>query len=435
MSKEIKDIDAALEASGMRLGHDTAGYARSLIEKVDRPVTKIQANCFGLTVAWRDGVEVFVNPSGSYQVVGTELWMDEDDVAKRVRERLDRKKPAYESLCRQINDACAQISQDMRKKGVALLRELGEKRPVESVSVDRQGLVLTLYDDAKRRIDVKVGILDQFSVALDGNAVPTTCFGVTSAVQVVDLLLKEKSQPPEINDFERSHYDATPQELGSLMKTLVSEIGLRPDHGASSKQVDCGWMLSFGCQAGRVEMLVYYDRHVWVKINGQRALDAPDVSMAVIYLKELLAEEKKETALARPRPPSDPVTDLALEIECHLDNNTGHLISKLGLQPSDYSAEISTSGLTISIHGQVKATVRCDGTVQVERHGQLVCQAPNVEVASTVVKELITDDSPSKRKIVEVQQEPVQAKKSPKLAIIEQEEEEPAVPTPLLNLE
>ena len=130
-----------------------------------------------------------------------------------------------------------------------------------------------------------------------------------------------------------------------------------------------------------------------------------------------------------------PITDLTLEIQSHMDNNTSHLISKLGLQPSDYSAEISTSGLTISIHGQVKATVRCDGTVQVERFDQLVCQAPNVEVASTVVKELITDDSPSKRKIVEVQQEPVQAKKSPKLAIIEQEEEEPAVPTPLLNLE
>jgi hypothetical protein len=323
MSKEIKNIDAALEASGLRLGHDTAGYARSLIEKVDRPVTNIKASCFGLTVGWGGGVEVFVNPSGSCQVVGTELWMDEDEVARRVIERLDKKRPAYDSLCGQINDACAQLSQDMRKKGVALLRELDEKRPVESVSVDRQGLVLTLYDEAKRRIDVKVGILDQFSVALDGNAVPTTCFGVTSAVQVVDLLLKDKPLLPATGEF-----------------------------GMSKR---------------------------------------------------------------------DPVTDLALEIECHLDNNTGHLIRQLGLQSGAYSVKIGASGLIVEI-GPVKATVRCDGTVQVERFDQLVCQAPDVKAALAFIQELMTESS-SKRKVEEVVQEEEEppAKKSPK--------------TPPLNLE
>lgn len=250
-------------------------------------------------------------------------------------------------------------------------------------------------------------------------------FGVPVIASDADLIAK----------FEKSRYPATSRELGSLMKAVVSSIGLRPEHGASSKEIILGWMLSFDCQPGRVEMFVYQDHNVLVKLNGHKVLDAPGVSMAVIYLKELLAEEKKEKVLTRPHPPADPITDLTREIESHLNNDASHLIFKLGLQPSEYSADIAASGLTIVIHGRIKATVRCDGTVQVERYDQLVCQAPNVEVASTVVKELITDDSPSKRKIVEVQQEPIPNKKSPKLAIIEEAEEEPVPPTQLVNLE
>lgn len=358
-NKEIEDVDAALESAGRDLANDIGEYARSLIEKVDRPVTKIKANPFGLTLAWRDGIEVFVRPDGCCQVVGTELWMDEDDVAQRVNERLKNEKPAYESLCRQIDDACAQLSQQMRKKGVALLRELSEKQPVESVSVGRTGLVLTLYDDSKRRIDTKINALGEVSVALDGAAVPTMSgTGVTSSVNVVDLLLKDKPVPPPANEFGVPVIASdTNQELGSV----VSSTGLR------------------------------------------------------LYL------------------PADPLTNLTREIGCHLNNDASHLIFKLGLSPSDYSANICASGLAISIHGRIKATVRCDGTVQVERYDQLVCQSQNVEMVLPFVKELIADDSPSKRKIVEVQQDPVPDKKSPKLAITE--EEEPVAPTQLVNLE
>lgn len=363
-NKEIEDVDAALESAGRDLANDIGGYARSLIEKVGQPVTKIKANPFGLTVAWRGGIEVFVSPSGSCQLVGTELWMDEDDVAQRVVARLDNKKPAYESLCRQISDACAQISQGMRKKGVALLRELSEKGRVDSVSVDKQGLVLTLYGDTRRRVDAKVGVLGEVSVALDGVAVPTMSgTGVTSSVNVVDLLLKDKPAPLPTNEFGVPVIASdTNQQLGSVIK---ASTGLRP------------------------------------------------------------------------HPPADPLTNLTREIESHLNNDASHLIFKLGLDPSEYSVDISASGLAISIHGRIKATVRCDGTVQVERYDQLVCQAPDVKVALTVVKELITDDSPSKRKIIEVQQEElVPNQKSPKLAIIEEEEEEePVAPTQLVNLE
>lgn len=438
-NKEIEDVDAALESAGRELANDTAGYARSLIEKVDRPVTKIKANAFGLTVAWRDGIEVFVSPSGTYQVVGTELWMDEDEVAKRVVERLRNEKPAYESLCRQISDACAQISQGMRKKGVALLRELNKSQRVDSVSVDKQGLVLTLYGDTRRRVDAKVGVLGEVSVALDGVAVPAMGSGVTYSVKLVQHLLENKPLSSITND---STLAATSQELGSLMKTVVSELGLLPEHGASAKPNELGWMLSFYCQTGRVEMLVCHDRSVLVKRNGKPALQAPDVSMAVIYLKELLAEEKKEKVLTRPHPPADPLTNLTREIQSHLNNDASHLISKLGLSPSDYSADICASGLTIVIHGRIKATVRCNGTVQVERYDQLVCQSQNVEMVLPFVKELIADDSPCKRKIQveeeeEEEDEPPIKQKSPKLAIIEEAEaeEEPVAPTQLVNLE
>lgn len=410
MSKEIKDVDAALESAGRELAQDMSRYSRSLIEKVDRPVAQINASAFGLTVVWRDGVAVFVSPSGSYQVVGTELWMDEDEVAKRVRERLDRKKPAYESLCRQISDACAQISQGMRKKGVALLSELSEIQRVDSVSVDKQGLVLTLYGDTRRRVDAKVGVLGEVSVALDGVAVPAMGSGVTSSVKLVQHLLENKPLSSITND---STLAATSQELGSVMKTAVSELGLRPEHGASAKPNELGWMLSFYCQAGRIEMLLCHDRSVMVKHNGKPALQAPDVSMAVIYLKELLAEEKKTPS----------VDDLALEIQSHLANDTGHLIRQLGLKPGEYSLEIDRSGLKVK-YRNVEAIVCCDGRVKVTVNGERIPDALDVKMAISNLEGLL-----AKRQIEEVQEEE-EPKKSPKI-----EEEEPVPPTQLVNLE
>ena len=410
MSKEIKDVDAALESAGRELAQDMSRYSRSLIEKVDRPVAQINASAFGLTVVWRDGVAVFVSPSGSYQVVGTELWMDEDEVAKRVRERLDRKKPAYESLCRQISDACAQISQGMRKKGVALLSELSEIQRVDSVSVDKQGLVLTLYGDTRRRVDAKVGVLGEVSVALDGVAVPAMGSGVTSSVKLVQHLLENKPLSSITND---STLAATSQELGSAMKTAVCELGLRPEHGASAKPNELGWMLSFYCQAGRIEMLVCHDRSVLVKCNGKPALQAPDVSMAVIYLKELLADEKKTPS----------VDDLALEIQSHLANDTGHLIRQLGLKPGEYSLEIDRSGLKVK-YRNVEAIVCCDGRVKVTVNGERIPDALDVKMAISNLEQH------PKRQIEEVQEEE-EPKKSPKIIA----EEEPVPPTQLVNLE
>ncbi len=416
MSKEIKDVDAALESAGRELAQDMSRYSRSLIEKVDRPVAQINASAFGLTVVWRDGVAVFVSPSGSYQVVGTELWMDEDEVAKRVRERLDRKKPAYESLCRQISDACAQISQGMRKKGVALLSELSEIQRVDSVSVDKQGLVLTLYGDTRRRVDAKVGVLGEVSVALDGVAVPAMGSGVTSSVKLVQHLLENKPLSSITND---STLAATSQELGSAMKTAVCELGLRPEHGASAKPNELGWMLSFYCQAGRIEMLVCHDRSVLVKRNGKPALQAPDVSMAVIYLKELLADEKKTPS----------VDDLTLEIQSHLANDTGHLIRQLGLKPGEYSLEIDRSGLKVK-YRNVEAIVCCDGRVKVTVNGERIPDALDVKMAISNLEGL--SEQHPKRQIEEVEKEEEEPKKSPKITV---GEEEPVPPTQLVNLE
>lgn len=204
-------------------------------------------------------------------------------------------------------------------------------------------------------------------------------------------------------------------ELGSVMKTAVSELGLRREHGASAKQTDCGWMLSFYCQTGRVEMLICHDRSVMVKRNGQPALQAPDVSMAVIYLKELLAEEKKTAS----------VDELALEIQSHLANDTGHLIRQLGLKPGEYSLEIDRSGLKLK-YRNVEAIVCCDGRVKVTVNGERIPDALDVKMAISNLEGL--SEQHPKRQIEEVQEE--EPKKSPKI-----EEEEPVPPTQLVNLE
>lgn len=206
------------------------------------------------------------------------------------------------------------------------------------------------------------------------------------------------------------------RELGSVMKTVVSELGLRPEHGASAKPNELGWMLSFYCQTGRVEMLICHDRSVLVKCSGQPALQAPDVSMAVIYLKELLAEEKKTPS----------VDDLALDIQSHLANDTGHLIRRLGLKPGEYSLEIDRSGLKVK-YRNVEAIVCCDGRVKVTVNGERIPDALDVKMAISNLEGL--SEQHPKRQIEEVQEE--EPKKSPKIIT----EEEPVPPTQLVNLE
>ena len=86
----------------------------------------------------------------------------------------------------------------------------------------------------------------------------------------------------------------------------------------------------------------------------------------------------------------------------------------------------AAGGHLVELAGEGPWSVRCDGTVQVERFDQLVCQAPDVKVALTFIQELMAD-SPSKRKIEEEEEES-SIKKSPKM-------EEQVSSTPPLNLE
>lgn len=208
-------------------------------------------------------------------------------------------------------------------------------------------------------------------------------------------------------------------ELGSVMKTVVSELGLRREHGASVNPNVLGWMLSFYCQTGRIEMLICHDRNVLVKRNGQPALQAPDVSMAVTYLKELLAEEKKTPS----------VDDLTLEIQSHLTNDTGHLIRQLGLKSGEYSLDIVESGLNVSFDckaGHAEVTVCCNGRVIEEINGERSPYALDMNLSIPRLKHFLAENP--KRQIEQVEEETT--KKSPKI-----ETEEPVPPTQLVNLE
>lgn len=204
MSKEIEYIDAALESAGQRLAQDITGLAQLIIDKVGRPPSAIERGAFGLKVIWKEGAIVDVKPDGVYQLRGTDLWMDEDEVAKRVIERLDHPKPTLVSFERQIKDVCDQMAQAMRKIGVALLKEFFETGQVEQVSGDREALILTLRDKGQRRLDVKINAHGQVAVVREGSKELDFTESMTTAVKMIHHLLEIRSLLPPGEDKKKA---------------------------------------------------------------------------------------------------------------------------------------------------------------------------------------------------------------------------------------
>lgn len=92
-------------------------------------------------------------------------------------------------------------------------------------------------------------------------------------------------------------------------------------------------------------------------------------------------------------PPLDRPDQLASEIASHLSNDVSGLITKLGLKPVDYSAEIVQSGILLKFEGkvgQIEATVCCDGSLKVSVNGKTQGESPDVEFAVSYLKKLIS---------------------------------------------
>lgn len=115
----------------------------------------------------------------------------------------------------------------------------------------------------------------------------------------------------------------------------------------------------------------------------------PSAATEAIVRQECLPSSPPASVL----PLQNESDQLASEIASHLSNDASGLVTKLGLKPVDYSAEIVQSGILLKFEGkvgQIGATVCCDGSLKISVNGKTQGESPDVEFAVSYLKKLIS---------------------------------------------
>lgn len=228
-------------------------------------------------------------------------------MAKRVLKVLDKDKTECSQgfFDQQVYSECADVSQRMRKMGVALVHEFFGQREIASIAAGQEGLVLTLFDDTKKAVDLTVNALGEVSVRREGILLSGFETNATSIVKTVNKVFEERKEviakPASVLPLQNKS-DQLANEIASHLSNdvsgLTAKLGLKPiDY--SVEIVQSGLMLVFCDKRGRsISATVCCDGSLKVSIQGNKEEhESPDIGLAIPYLKKLLygdQEEKEE---------------------------------------------------------------------------------------------------------------------------------------------